>query len=155
MTLILLKFLLYNILFFDTITHSKYLHLSSASGCIGNCWSPIYTHSACFFKIVQNFLLRLGIYTSWFRIKSFCYPKSCFLFLQSIYCVFPTYLLIFIFAVHGIHIEQIEAVSCRLSPLNAHQSLKITIIIPNKRRIKVFKLKLFSHTQSFLSLKLQ
>jgi len=146
MTLILLEFLLYDILFFDTIAHSKYLHLSSASGCIGKRWSPIYTHSACFFKIVKNFLLRLGINTSWFRIKSFCYTKSCFLFLKSIYCVFSTYLLIFIFAMHRIHIEQIEAVPCRLSPLYAHQSLKVTIIIPNKRRIKIFKFKLFSHT---------
>jgi hypothetical protein len=52
MTLILLELLLYNILFFDAIARSKYLHLSSASGCIGKRWPPIYTHSACFFKIV-------------------------------------------------------------------------------------------------------
>jgi hypothetical protein len=120
MNLVLLLFLLYNTLFFIPIARRKYLHLSSAGSCIGKSWPCIYAHCACFFEIVKNFLLRLRINTSWFRIKSLCYPESCFLFFEPIYCILATYLLVFIFPLHLIHIEYIEAVSCWLSSLDAH-----------------------------------
>lgn len=120
MNLALLLFLLNNILFFGAITHCKYLHLGSAGAGIRKGCPCIYAHSACFLEIVKHFLLGLGINTSWLRIKSLRYPESCFLFLKPIYCILPTYFLIFIFTLHLIHIEYIETISCWLSSLDAH-----------------------------------
>jgi hypothetical protein len=110
--LILLLLLLQKYLFFISINACKYLHLSSAGGCIWKRLPCIYAHKALFFKIVENFLLRLRIYTPWLRIESLCYPKSCFLFFKPIDCILATYFLILIFAMYLIHIKQIKAVSC-------------------------------------------
>lgn len=129
--LVLLLFLLNYYSIFISIIWCENLHLSSARSCIREIWNSIDSHCACFLKVIQNFLLRLRINTSWLWIKSSSYSESGFLFFQAIDGILSTYFLIFIFPLHLIHIKDIKIISCRLPSFYTHQSLVVSMVISN------------------------